>query len=205
LTAKLQLGQLGSILNPETEGGKKMRNIGKVAAAFVACWLAVGLAEPVARGSGQQQPPPAQNASVQQSPAARLGVFPYPKNNQSAEQQQKDENECYGWAKQNTGIDPAAPPPAPAQAQQAKGGAAKGAAGGAAGGAAIGAIAGDAGQGAAIGATAGAVRGRRQQKKANKQSQQQAQAAAGQQQQQTLDTFKKAFGGCMDGRGYSVK
>ena len=47
--------------------------------------------------------------------------------------------------------------------------------------------------------------GRRQQKKANKQAEAQAQAQAGAQQQQTLDTFKKAFGGCLDGRGYSVK
>jgi Glycine-zipper domain len=182
-----------------------MRNLGKLSALFAACWIAAGLSVTLANGSGQQPPPQAQPASAQKSPAASLGVFPYPKNNQNAAQQQKDENECYGWAKQTTGIDPAAPPPPPAQAKQAKGGAVKGAAGGAAGGAAIGAIAGDAGQGAAIGATAGAVKGRRGQKKANKQAEQQAKAAAGQQQQQTLDTFKKAFGGCMDGRGYSVK
>jgi len=181
-----------------------MRNLGELVVLFIACWIASGLAQTLASGSGQQ-PSQAQNASAQQSPAARLGVFPYPKNNQDAAQQQKDENECYGWAKQQTGIDPAAPPPPPPEAKQAKGGGAKGAAKGAAGGAAIGAIAGDTGEGAAIGATAGAVRGRRQQKKANKQAEQQAQAAAGQQQQQTLDTFKKAFGGCMDGRGYSVK
>jgi outer membrane protein with glycine zipper len=182
-----------------------MRNLEKLIVLFVACMMVAGLAGTVASGSGQQQPAQAQNASAQKSPAASLGVFPYPKNNQDAAQQQKDENECYGWAKQQTGIDPAAPPPPPQEAKQAKGGGAKGAAGGAAAGAAIGAIAGDAGQGAAIGATAGAVKGRRGQKKANKQAEQQAKAAAGQQQQQTLDTFKKAFGGCMDGRGYSVK
>jgi len=176
----------------------------RLVVVLVACSIAAGLGT-LASGSGQQQPSQAPNASAQQSPAARLGVFPYPKNNQDAAQQQKDENECYGWAKQQTGIDPAAPPPPPPEAKQAKGGGAKGATGGAAAGAAIGAVAGDAGQGAAIGATAGAVRGRRQQKKANKQAQQQTQAAAGQQQQQTLDTFKKAFGGCMDGRGYSIK
>jgi hypothetical protein len=182
-----------------------MTKLAKLVVLFVAYLIVADLTGTLASGSGQQQPSQGQNASAQQSPAARLGVFPYPKNNQDAAQQQKDENECYGWAKQQTGIDPAAPPPPPQEAKQAKGGGVKGAAGGAAGGAAIGAIAGDAGEGAAIGATAGAVRGRRQQKKANKQAQQQSQAAAGQQQQQTLDTFKKAFGGCMDGRGYSIK
>jgi hypothetical protein len=182
-----------------------MRNLKKPVVSFVTCLIALGVAKLLATSSGLIASPKAQTATTQQSPAARLGVFPYPKKNQNAGQQQKDENECYGWAKQQTGIDPAAPPPPPAEAKQAKGGGAKGAAGGAAGGAAIGAIAGDAGKGAAIGATAGAVRGRRQQKKANKQAEGQAQAAAGQQQQQTLDTFKKAFGGCMDGRGYSVK
>ena len=182
-----------------------MRNLGTLLVLLIAGSMLAGAARFSAEGS-QQQPSQAQTApSAQKGPAASLGVFPYPTKGQDAATQQKDEGECYGWAKQQTGIDPAAPPPPPPDAKQAKGGAVKGAAGGAAGGAAIGAIAGDAGQGAAIGATAGAVRGRRQQKKANKQAEQQAQAAAGQQQQQTVDTFKKAFGGCMDGRGYSVK
>lgn len=173
---------------------------------FGACLATAGLTNLFAGEPGQQQPPSsAQAASAQQSPAARLGMFPYPKNNQSAAQQQKDEGECYGWAKQQTGIDPAAPAPPPQEAKKVKGGGAKGAAGGAAAGAAVGAIAGDTGEGAAAGAAVGAMRGRRQQRKANKQSEKQAEAAAGQQQQQTMDVFKKAFAGCMDGRGYSVK
>ena len=166
------------------------------------------------------------------SPAKSIGMFAYPKNQQTADQQRKDESECYGSAKQQSGVDPQAPAPtAPsAQEQQAaqqqaaqqaaqsgpKGGAVKGSAKGAAGGAAIGAIAGDAGTGAAIGATAGAVRGRRQQKKAQKeasqqaaqqtaQAQQQAQTQANAQHQASLDTFKRAFAACMDARGYSVK
>jgi len=146
-----------------------------------------------------------QPGSGRSAMASQLGVFVYPKNEQNEAKQAKDENECYGSAKQQTGIDPAAPPPPPQEAQQQKGGGAKGAAKGAAGGAAIGAIAGDAGTGAAVGATAGAVRGRRQQKKANKQAEQQAQQNAKAQQQQTMDTFKKAFSACMDARQYSVK
>ena len=166
------------------------------------------------------------------SPAKGIGLFAYPKKQQSADQQLKDETECYSSAKQQTGVDPQPPPPAAptaeeqkaAQEQAAKqaagstpkGGAVKGSAKGAAGGAAIGAIAGDAGTGAAIGATAGAVRGRRQQKKAQKEAGQQAaqQTAQAQQQSQAqtqaayqgaLDTFKRAFSACMDARAYSVK
>jgi hypothetical protein len=166
------------------------------------------------------------------SPARSIGLFAYPKNQQNADQQLRDENECYSSAKQQTGVDAQAPPPAAPSAQEQKaaqeqaakqaaaaapkGGAVKGSARGAAGGAAIGAIAGDAGTGAAIGATAGAVRGRRQQKKAQKGAQQQAAEQTAQAQQQTqseanakhqgaLDTFKRAFSACMDARGYSVK
>jgi len=173
--------------------------------AFIAALATGALAQTAQQGAGTQpaaaqgQPPVAQSAS------ARLGAYVYPKNHQDAAQQQKDEAECYTWAKQQTGIDPDAPPPAPQQAQQAKGGGAKGAAGGAAGGAEIGAIAGDAGQGAAIGATAGAVRGRRQQKKANKQAEQQAKQQSSAQQQEALTKVKSAFSSCIDARGYSVK
>lgn len=183
-----------------------MIKLKRMAILFSVCLLSAGVADLFANGPQQQPSSQGQAASAQQSPAARLGMFPYPKNNQSAAQQQKDEQECYSWSKQQTGIDPADPAaPQKQEAKKVKGGGAKGAAGGAAGGAAIGAIAGDAGTGAAIGATAGAVRGRRQQRKANKQAEKQAEAAAGQQKQQTLDVFKKAFAGCMDGRGYSVK
>jgi hypothetical protein len=174
----------------------------------------------------------AASSSAAKSPANGIGMFVYPKNQQKADQQLKDENECYSSARQQTGVDPQAPPPSGATAEEQKaaqeqaaqeagkavpkGGAVKGSAKGAAGGAAIGAIAGDAGTGAAIGATAGAVRGRRQQKKAQKEAGQQAaqQVAQAQQQSQAqanavhqggLDTFKRAFSACMDARGYSVK
>ena len=79
----------------------------------------------------------------------------YPAKGQTAAQQQKDEGECTVWAKQNTGVDPAAV--AQAQASQPapsgpQGERVRGAARGALAGAAVGAIAGDAGKGAAIGA-----------------------------------------------------
>jgi hypothetical protein len=177
----------------------------------------------------------AQNPSsgtASSSPAKKIGVFAYPKNQQNADQQLKDESACYSSAKQGTGFDPETPAPSGPSAQEnqaaqkqaaqqaaeatPKGGAVKGAARGAAGGAAIGAIADDAGTGAAVGATAGAVRGRRQQKQAQKaageqalqqtaQAQQQSEAAVKAQYQGKQDTFKRAFSACMDARGYSVK
>ena len=142
--------------------------------------------------------------SAQQSISSSLGVVPYPSKGQSQAQQNKDEGECYAWAKQQTGIDPvavaSAPPPSSGPAVGG-GERVKGAARGAAGGAAVGAIAGDTGQGAAIGAVVGTMAGGRQARQNQKAQQQQAQnAKAG-----TLQKFNKAFGACMEGRGYVVK
>lgn len=164
------------------------------------------------------------------SPSKDIGVFVFGRSGQSADQQLKDESECYGAARQQTGIDPKAPPPAGKTAEQKQaeqkaaaqnadtpsGGGAKGAARGAAGGAAIGAIAGDAGKGAAAGAVAGTMRGRAQQKQASAAAQKEAAAKAAAQQKaeedrtklahaEGLDAFQRAFSACMDARNYSVK
>ena len=147
-------------------------------------------------------PPPSTPAKTT---AQSLGVAVFPAKGQAPDQQAKDEAECFSWAKQQTGFDPAAPPPPPPAPEKKKGGAVKGAAKGAAGGAAVGAIAGDAGEGAAIGATAGAVKGRRDQKKEAAASQQQAQQQAQAAQQAKVDQFKKAFCACAEGKGYSAK
>ena len=175
--------------------------------------------------------PPAPTKPVPTFSAAQtIGMFVYPKANQTHDQQLIDESDCYNSVQQQTGIDPqASGPKAPssadlnaaaqqgaAQAQQAQGGRVRGAARGAAGGAAIGAITGDAGRGAAIGATVGTVRGGRQQRQANAAAKETgAQAAVAQQQQaygqskavynQRMGTFKRGFSTCMDARGYSVK
>ena len=137
-----------------------------------------------------------------QSLSSSLGVMTYPAKGQTAEQQNKDEGECYAWAKQQTGIDPIAVASAPAKAEApAKGARVKGAARGAAAGAAVGAIAGDTGKGAGVGAVAGTAAGGRQARKDKKEKEQQAeQAKAGQ-----LQQFNKGFGVCMEGRGYTVK
>ena len=133
---------------------------------------------------------------------AAADVFVYPSKGQTKEQQEQDEFSCYKWAKEQTGFDPnqpmqqaAAPPP--------QGGAVKGAARGAAIGAVGGAIGGDAGKGAAIGAGVGAAGGAMRRRHAAEQ-----QAAAQEKAKQAYNAdvggYKRAFGACMTGRGYTV-
>ena len=139
------------------------------------------------------------------SPAQAQKPIAYPAKGQSASQQSKDDGECYAWAKQTTGIDPVAvaSSPLPQQTGPAVGGGerARGAVRGAAGGAAIGAIAGDAGKGAGIGAITGTMVGGRQARQQRDARNQQAVA----QQQEVINTFYRAFGACMEGRGYTIK
>ncbi|MCC7215126.1 MAG: hypothetical protein IT517_00040 [Burkholderiales bacterium] len=128
----------------------------------------------------------------------------YPAKGQSAQQKQKDDAACMAWAQQNTGIDPAAASqPAPQQTGPATGGGERlrGAARGAVGGAVIGGIAGDAGTGAGVGAAAGTMAGGARARQNQAAQNQQAQ----QQQQQALNTFHRAWGACMEGRGYTIK
>jgi hypothetical protein len=127
------------------------------------------------------------------SAAFAAELFFYPSKGQSKDQQEKDEFECYKWAKSQSGVDPSAPAAGPDRGART-GGTARGAARGAAAGAAIGAIAGDAGKGAAIGAAAGGVRGRR----GAIQGEQAAAAGAS-------NAYDRAVAACMESRGYSVK
>lgn len=128
----------------------------------------------------------------------------YPAKGQSQSKMEKDKASCYGWAKNQTGFDPMQPPPKTQAPPPPQGERVRGAARGAAAGAVVGAVAGDAGKGAAVGATAGTVAGGMRKREKARQS---AQA----QQQQTADyeakrnTYEKAFGACMEGRGYTVK
>ena len=121
----------------------------------------------------------------------------YPAKGQSAEQKKKDDSACYSWAKTDTGIDPAAvaqTPPPPSGPAVGGGERVKGAARGAV----VGEIAGGhGGEGAAAGALVGGHRARQNQAA----QQQNAQA----QKSQTMNTFYRAYGACMEGRGYTVK
>lgn len=136
----------------------------------------------------------------------KLGLYVFPSNDQTKDQQDKDEYDCYKWAVEQSGVDPVAPPKIEAEKVETgpDGGAVRGAAGGAIKGAAIGAIAGDAGKGAAIGATAGGMRGVGRSAGRQQQKQKQAIADAEAKEKALMDSFKKAFSVCMEGKGYKV-
>jgi hypothetical protein len=123
----------------------------------------------------------------------------YPAKGQSANQQAQDDAHCYSWARSSTGVDPAAvasaPPPASGPAVGG-GERAKGAVGGAVVGGIVGGSSG-AGTGAAVGVVAGGVRARQNQKAQ--------QASAESSKQSAMNTFYRAYGACMEGRGYTVK
>jgi hypothetical protein len=137
-------------------------------------------------------------------------TYIYPSRGQSPQQEQTDRGQCYTWAVQQSGFDPANPqipsgPPPVAGAPQ--GGMFRGAAGGAAIGAIGGAIGGNAGEGAAIGAAAGGLFGGMRRR--SWEEQQQAQMDTYQERQQSMlsqgrSNFNQAFGVCMTGRGYTV-
>jgi hypothetical protein len=136
--------------------------------------------------------------------AAAQRPVAYPAEGQGEARQERDEGECDAWAKNKTGVDPAAlasgPPPQETGPAVGGGERLRGAARGALGGAAIGAIAGDTGQGAGIGAVAGTMAGghrARQNQAARNDSAQQARS-------QQLDGYYRAYSACMSGRGYSI-
>lgn len=132
----------------------------------------------------------------------------YPSRGQSPQQQSADTGDCQVWATQTTGVNPAAvaqqlanqgssysqpqsQPPQPLI--------------GMLGGAGIGGIIGG-GQGAAIGAIAGGLFGGwRQQHQQQQQQQWNQQRSADQFAQGQLSSYNRAFGACMEGRGYVVR
>ena len=154
-----------------------------------------------------QETKAAKPASMTASLNKSLGVYVFPAKDQKPEQQAADEQACYTWAVEQSGVDPlsmeATKPDSVAKGPD--GSAVRGAAKGAVAGAAIGAIAGDAGKGAAIGAAAGGMAGAggRKQKEAKKEEEAKKKAAAAD--QAKMDSFKKAYSACLEGKGYTVK
>lgn len=128
----------------------------------------------------------------------------FPAKGQSNQQVEQDKFSCYQWAKGQTGFDPMQAQSAAAPTQQKEGGVLRGAAGGAALGAVVGAIAGDAGKGAAIGAASGGMVGgiRRHRSETAQQEAAQQQASS---LEQKRSTYYRAWGACMEGKGYTVK
>ena len=153
--------------------------------------------------------------------AATLEVFVFPTEGQVADQQSKDEAECYSFASTNTGSDPfqlqkdneAAAAQAEQQVAQTQaatqGAGAKGAVKGAAAGALIGEVSGgDAGDSALMGAAAVGIASRRRSRSANQQAEKQAQqqtAASNQATEEQVGNFKKAFSVCLEAMDYMVK
>src|SRR5262245_16356644 len=125
------------------------------------------------------------------SPALAQQLFAYPMKGQTPQQQSRDEQECAGWAVQQSGSRPGN-----SQAPST-GGTVRGAVGGGAVGAIGGAIGGNTGKGAAIGAVAGGLVGSAKQDKRNKKKAKQA--------KQANDAYSRAYAACLQGRGYSVQ
>lgn len=126
----------------------------------------------------------------------------YPAKGQNQQKQNADTGDCQVWAKQNTGVDPVAvaqqmanqpPPPAP------KGERVKGAVGGAVVGGVV-----NGGDGARAGAVVGGVAGGMKQRQGQQAAAQQQQANQ-QQASAAMATYNRAFGACMEGRGYTIK
>jgi hypothetical protein len=144
-------------------------------------------------------------------PVLAQDLFIYPNKGQSQEQMEKDKYECYQWAKQTTGFDPMQEPraTAPSPGQEApRGGVLPGAARGAALGVIGGAIAGDTGKGAAIGAATGALFGgmrRREQQRQHQQAEQQWAQEQAAQYSHKRNEYNRAYGACLEGKGYTVK
>lgn len=127
----------------------------------------------------------------------------YPAKGQSTVQQDRDKYQCYDWARGQSGFDPVQAPPAaaaPSQPKDPTGAMVKGAATGAA----VGELTrNDAGRGAAIGVLGSTLHARAQEAKAAQAKHQAAQQQSARAQQRSL--YERAFGACMEARGYTVK
>lgn len=135
----------------------------------------------------------------------------FPAKGQSEQQMEKDKFDCYSWAKKETGFDPMQPATAttpPPAKESPKGGVGRGAARGAAIGAAVGSLDGEMGDGAKKGAAAGAIIGgirRHSQKRQEAQAEQQWASEQATASSTMRDNYNRAYGACLEGKGYTVK
>ena len=153
--------------------------------------------------------PPPRTVVVPPPPPQK--VFVYPSNGQSPQQTDRDRYECHVWAVQQTGVDPSRPGANPYErvVVQPANPPGSGTAVGAITGAVLGSIiAGpnNAGAGLVVGAASGAIIGSaadaNAQAQAHMTQQQinQAQAAG----RARADSYRRALGACLQGRGYTV-
>lgn len=153
--------------------------------------------------------PPPRTVAVAAPPPQK--IFVYPKNGQSPEQTDRDRYECHTWAVQETGVDPsrASANPYERVIVQPANPPGSGTAAGAIGGAILGAlIAGprNAGAGLILGGATGAIVG----SSADASAQQQARMTQAQLDQSAAEgraranSYTRALGACLEGRGYSI-
>lgn len=138
-------------------------------------------------------------------------IFVYPSNGQSAEQTDRDRYECHVWAVQQTGVDPSRADASPYErvVVEPANPPGSGTAVGAIGGAILGAlIAGprNAGAGLVIGGATGAIVGTASDANAQQQARMTQQqlnqsAATG---RARADSYRRALGACLQGRGYTI-
>ena len=138
----------------------------------------------------------------------------YPAKGQSEDQIEKDKYQCYSWAKNQTGFDPMKTPTTtsgpPSKEKEVWGAGKSGVAGGATGAVVGGLAKGRKGavRGGLIGAGTGALIGG---VRSSNQRQREAQKRQEWEQKETnnyvrsRNEYNRAFGACMEGRGYSVK
>lgn len=138
----------------------------------------------------------------------------YPAKGQSEDQMEKDKYQCYSWAKNQTGFDPMKTPTTtsapPAKEKEVWGAGKTGVAGGATGAIVGGAARGKKGavRGGLIGAAGGALIGGA---RSSNQRNREAQKRKDWERKETNNyvrarsEYNRAFGACMEGRGYSVK
>ena len=138
----------------------------------------------------------------------------YPAKGQSEDQMEKDKYQCYSWAKNQTGFDPMKTPTTtsapPAKEKEVWGAGKTGVAGGATGAIVGGAAKGKKGavRGGLIGAAGGALIGGA---RSSNQRNREAQKRKDWERKETNNyvrarsEYNRAFGACMEGRGYSVK
>lgn len=152
--------------------------------------------------------PPPRTYAVPAPPPQR--VFVYPAHGQSPEQTERDRYECHTWAVQQTGVDPSRSTNAYERViVQPSTPPGSNAVGGAIAGAIIGSIIGgprNAGAGLIVGGATGAVIGSAADANAQEQArmtQQQINEAAAEGRAHA-DSYRRAIGACLQGRGYTV-
>lgn len=137
-------------------------------------------------------------------------IFVYPSNGQSAEQTDRDRYECHVWAVQQTGVDPSRDTnPYERVVVQPANPPGAGTAVGAIGGAILGALIagpGNAGAGLLIGGATGAIVGTASDASAQQQAYQTQEQinqsmATG---RARADSYRRALGTCLQGRGYTI-